>query len=51
MAKQIRLEFNSDGFREIRPGEAQGAVIAGMGGDLCLKILKQSPEVLAEMLG
>ena len=39
----------SDGFREIRPGEVQGAVIAGMGGDLCLKILKQSPEVLAEM--
>ena len=36
----------SDGFHEIRPGEAQAAVIAGMGGDLCLRILREAPEVL-----
>ena len=37
----------SDGLRGFAPGEVQAAVIAGMGGDLCLRILKASPEVLS----
>ena len=40
---EIRL---SDGFAKIRPGEARSAVIAGMGGRLICRILREGMEVL-----
>ena len=36
----------SDGVAELRPGEADSVVIAGMGGSLMVKILKEGKEVL-----
>lgn len=36
----------SDGLGELRPGEADCVVIAGMGGSLVIKILKEGAEVL-----
>ena len=36
----------SDGLEGLAPGEVQAVVIAGMGGDLMLRILKEHPEVL-----
>lgn len=41
---ELRL---SDGLAALRPGEAQTAVIAGMGGGLVMKILKAHPDVTA----
>lgn len=36
----------SDGVAALRPGEAESVVIAGMGGSLVIKILKEGAEVL-----
>ena len=38
-----------DGLTCIRPGEADGAVLCGMGGPLIVKILKKSPAVWQQM--
>ncbi len=40
---------HGDGLTVISPNEAKGAVIAGMGAPLIIKILEQSPEVAGEM--
>lgn len=41
-ALEDRIEIRlSDGFRELRAGEADTAVIAGMGGNLVMRILKE----------
>lgn len=37
----------SDGMKELKPGEADTLLIAGMGGMLVCRILEQSPDVLA----
>ncbi len=45
-----RLEVRlGDGLGPIRPGEAQGAVIAGMGGGTISGILERSPQVTAKL--
>lgn len=36
----------SDGLKELKPGEADSVVIAGMGGNLMIKILKEGAEIL-----
>ncbi len=43
---QTRL---SDGLKGLTPGEAECAVIAGMGGGLVIKILQDSPEVTVSL--
>ncbi len=40
---------HGDGLTVISPNEARGAVIAGMGAPLIIRILEQSPEVACEM--
>lgn len=37
----------SDGLKEIRPGEAQAVIIAGMGGMLMIRILEEGRDVIA----
>ena len=45
MASPIRWSFRiSDGLDAYRPGEAQGLVIAGMGGRIMSRILLREPE-------
>ena len=39
----------SDGFSALEPGEADSAVIAGMGGGLVIHILEDSPETVKEI--
>jgi len=39
-----------DGLEALRPGEVEGAVMAGMGGRTMVRVLERSPEV-AERLG
>ena len=47
---QDRIETRlSDGFCQFRPGEADSAVIAGMGGRLICRILEESREVTARL--
>lgn len=48
LEEQISLRL-SDGFRELKPFEADTAVIAGMGGGLMIKILTAYPEVTASL--
>lgn len=48
LSSQIKLRLG-DGLSVLQPGEAQVAVIAGMGGNTIVKILEQSPEVLKEI--
>lgn len=48
LEEQISLRL-SDGFRELKPFEADTAVIAGMGGGLMKKILTAHPEVTASL--
>lgn len=45
---QIALRL-SDGMKELRPGEAQSAVIAGMGGALMIRILQDSKETVESL--
>ena len=45
MEDRIDLRI-SDGFSEIRPGEVQAAVIAGMGGALMMRILTEGAETV-----
>lgn len=45
---QIALRL-SDGMKELRPGEAQSAVIAGMGGTLMIRILQDSKEMVESL--
>ena len=45
---EIRL---SDGLKAVQTGEVDGAVIAGMGGRLILKILQDCPEKVKHMKG
>ncbi len=44
MEGRIELRL-SDGFEKLKPSEADAAVLAGMGGPLMLRILKEYPEV------
>ena len=45
-----RIELRqSDGLREVRPGEADTLIAAGMGGALVIHILEDSPETVREM--
>lgn len=37
----------SDGLKELKPGEGDSLLLAGMGGNLIVRILKESPETLA----
>lgn len=46
MSDRIKLRL-SDGLAELLPGEAESAVLAGMGGGLMIRILKNSPEITA----
>lgn len=39
----------SNGFEQLKPGEADGAVIAGMGGGLMMRILLAYPEVTCSL--
>lgn len=48
LAGQIALRL-SDGMKELRPGEAQSAVIAGMGGALMIRILQDSKETVESL--
>lgn len=48
MEDRIDLRI-SDGFSEIRPGEAQTAVIAGMGGSLMMRILTEGAETVRSL--
>ena len=43
---QIRL---SDGMKELKPGEADSVVMAGMGGSLMIRILQEGREVTAQL--
>lgn len=45
---QIALRL-SDGMKELRPGEVQSAVIAGMGGALMIRILQDSKETVESL--
>lgn len=44
MSGKIELRL-SDGFEKLKPLEAESAVLAGMGGPLMIRILKEYPEV------
>lgn len=45
-----RIEMRlSDGFSALKPGEAQSAVIAGMGGALMIRILKEGAETVSSL--
>ena len=46
--KEIETRL-SDGFEQLKPGEADCAVIAGMGGGLVIKILSAYPEVTCSL--
>lgn len=46
MSDRIKLRL-SDGLAELLPGEAETVVLAGMGGGLMIRILKNSPEIIA----
>lgn len=46
--KEIETRL-SDGFEQLKPGEADSAVIAGMGGGLMVKILSAYPEVTSSL--
>lgn len=47
---QERIETRlSDGFSAIRPGEIQSAVLAGMGGGLIIRILKDGEQVVKSL--
>lgn len=48
LSDRIELRL-SDGLCALRPGEAETAVLAGMGGGLMIRILKNSPDVTAGM--
>ena len=48
LSDRIELRL-SDGLCALRPGEAEAAVLAGMGGGLMIRILKNSPDVTAGM--
>lgn len=48
LQKEIETRL-SDGFEQLKPGEADCAVIAGMGGGLMLKILSAYPEVTCSL--
>lgn len=48
LKEQISLRL-SDGFGALRPGEADAAVLAGMGGGLVMKILKDSWDVTMDL--
>ena len=39
----------SAGFENIKPGEADTAIIAGMGGELIVRILSEHPEVVSKL--
>jgi len=40
----------SDGFDKLNPGEADTAIIAGMGGDLIADIIARKPDVVNELI-
>ena len=42
IGQELRLAL-SDGLREVGPGEAEDIVIAGMGGELILRIVEEAP--------
>lgn len=44
MEGKIELRL-SDGFEKLKPSEAEAAVLAGMGGPLMIRILKEYPEI------
>ena len=45
-----RIEVRiSDGLSALKPGEADGAVITGMGGILISRILRQSPDIVCKL--
>ncbi len=48
LSDRIELRL-SDGLCALQPGEAETAVLAGMGGGLMIRILKNSPDVTAGM--
>lgn len=48
LEKKIETRL-SDGVAELRPGEADTVVIAGMGGALTVQILREGSEVLSEV--
>lgn len=39
----------SDGFHALKPGEAGTAILAGMGGGLVMRILKECPETVSSL--
>jgi tRNA (adenine22-N1)-methyltransferase len=48
LSRQIDIRMG-DGFQKISPGEADAAIIAGMGGMLMIKILENAKAVVASM--
>ena len=47
LEQQIETRL-SDGLQEVRPGEVQSIMVAGMGGGLVIHILSESPEVVRQ---